>query len=385
MKVCMVVPHFFPHVGGGEQLYYDIAKGIQEQGYEVRIVTSSSAGICGNKSYEGLDCYYCDWKIVFGHPIVKRKDIVPHIQWADIVHTTIFTTAIKSRKVSKRYKKPCVITIHEVIGKKWFWIVPSKIKASMFLMYERLICKQPFDAYHVVSEATKNDYISSIKRKDNIFRIYNSIELPDKSLIDKEEINYIEYFDLKKSDKTFLYFGRPAQNKGIFVLEEAIHILKEKNKIPENVKFCWLLAEDPAPQRAKLLKLIQKHGTTQCMRIRKPVKRTELFKIISSVDYVIIPSITEGFGFSAVEACSLKKKVICSNGGSLPEVIFGQCLMYENRNAEDLANKIERALNSDDAFQEIPEKRFEKDRMVKEIMQMYESLKFIECKKEKRC
>jgi glycosyltransferase involved in cell wall biosynthesis len=371
----MVVPHFLPHVGGGEQLYFDIAKGLAEEGYEVRVVTSSSAGVYGNVPYQGIDTYYYTWKMFCGHPIVKSKDISEHIKWADLVHTTMFTTATKTRLMAKKYGKPCVITIHEVLGNKWFWIEKSKIKALMFDFYERFICRQLFDAYHVVSDATKKDYEHFCGKKRNVIRIHNSIELPDIKEVEKEDIELKEYFELKDGEKSFLYFGRPAPNKGVFVLEEAIHILKQEGKIPSNIKFCWLLAKDPAPQREKLLALMNKHGIMESVKIQNSVKRNELFKLIHDTDYVIIPSITEGFGFCAVEACWLKKKIIYSSGGSLPEVVFGECLMFQNRNARDLADKISSVIsNKEGVFDLIPEKEFKKERMIQEIIKMYKSL-----------
>ena len=374
MRVCMIVPHFLPHVGGGEQLYFDIAKGLQEKGHEVRVITSSSAGITGNVPYKGIDSYYFNWKMFCGHPIVKARDIEEHIKWADLVHTTVFTTATKSRIISKKYKKKCIITIHEVLGNKWFWIEDNKIKALMFDIYERLICKQKFDAYHVVSDATKRDYEKFCGKTDKIYRIYNSVDLPSFEKIRDEKITIKDYFGIKEDEKCFLFFGRPAVNKGIFVLEEAIKKLNKKNLIPSNIKFCWLIARDPAPRREQLLDLLKKHDLEVIVKVMPSVKRNELFKLIMDADYVIIPSITEGFGFCAVEACSLEKKVLYSSGGSLPEVVYGKCLEFENMNSDDLANKIENIINMDeDAFEDIEVKHFEKNRMVNEIIDMYES------------
>lgn len=371
MRVCLVVPHFLPHIGGGEQLYYDIAKGLKENGHEVRVITSSSGGIHGNVPFDGIDTYYYDWKMLFGHPILKNSDLKPHIEWADIVHTTMFTTATKTRRNAVRYKKPCVITVHEVLGKKWFWIESSKIKALLFDIYERFICKQSFQAYHVVSDSTKKDFEYFCGKKNNIYRIYNSIEMPSDDEISKANIHIRDYFGLT-NEKCFLYYGRPAPNKGVFILEEAIKILKERNQIPNNVKFCWILANDPAPQRIKFMQLIEKYGIQDNVIIRNSVKRNELFKIISEADYVIIPSITEGFGFCAVEACTLKRKVIYSSGGSLPEVVFGKCLEFKNRNVNDLADKLHKVIKyGESAFENIATKSFEKERMVKEIISMY--------------
>lgn len=375
MKVCMVVPHFLPHIGGGEQLYYDIAKGLIENGYEVRVITSSSGGVKGNKPYEGVDAYYYDWSMFCGHPIVRFEDIKMHIEWADVIHTTMFTTATKTRILAQRMQKPCIITIHEVLGNKWFWIEKSKIKAFLFDVYERFICKQKFQAYHVVSDATKQDYEKFCGKNDKIFRIYNSVHMPSMESIKESLIDVKKYFELGESDKCFLFYGRPAPNKGVFVLEEAIEILATRGVIPDDIKFCMLLAKDPAPQREILIRKLNEKNLMSVVKIKPSVSRMQLFKIISQSDYVIIPSITEGFGFCAVEACSLNKHVIYSSGGSLPEVVFGKCLEFENRNAKDLADKIQQVIQKGpDVFTDIPRKEFKTERMVNEIIAMYRTV-----------
>ena len=375
MKICIVMPHFLPHVGGGELLWFDIAKGLQNEGHEVRVITSGSAGIKGNVPYQGVNAYYYPWQMFCGHPIVKAKDIAPHIQWADIVHTTMFTTATKTRMLSKQYKKPCILTIYEVLGNKWFWFEPSKLKAAVFEIYERFICKQHFTAYHTISDATKRDYKQFCGNDKGVVRIYCGVEMPDIDEISREKISINDYFELKDGEKSFLYFGRPAPNKGVFVLEEAIAKLEREGKIPKNIKFCCLLAKDPSAQREKLLKLIQKHQIMNAVIVKPSVKRNELFKIISEADYVVVPSITEGFGFSAAEACSLGSRVIYSSGGSLPEVVFGKTLMFENRNAYDLADKLYKVIcEGDEAFEVISEKTFDKEDMVRKIIKLYKKI-----------
>lgn len=196
MKICIIVPHFLPHVGGGELLWFDIAKGLQKEGQEVRVITSSSGGVQGNKPYQGINTYYYSWKLFCGHPIVKAKDIKAHIQWADIVHTTMFTPATKTRMLAKRYKKPCILTIYEVLGNKWFWFESSKIKAALFEIYERMICKQRFTAFHAISGATKRDYKQFCGNDKRVAKIYCGVEMPDLDAI-KQENKFKNVFWIK--------------------------------------------------------------------------------------------------------------------------------------------------------------------------------------------
>ncbi len=310
--------------------------------------------------------------MICGHPVIRIKDIREHIRWSDLVHTTMFTTATKTRILSQYYQKPCILTIHEVLGNKWFWVERSKLKALLFKIYESKVCKQPFNAYHVVSDSTKKDYERLCGKDNMVVRIYNSVQMIQLEKVEQELISVKDYFNLEERERSFLYFGRPARNKGVFILEAAVAKLYREGKVPENVRFCWLLAEEPCGQRQMLLDSMERHGIMDKVSVRESVNRKKLMKIISGVDYVIIPSITEGFGFCAVEACTLGKNVIYSSGGSLPEVVFGKCLMFHNMDVDDLAEKLQMVIErGDKVFKHIPEKYFEKDRMVAEMLCLY--------------
>jgi glycosyltransferase involved in cell wall biosynthesis len=85
-----------------------------------------------------------------------------------------------------------------------------------------------------------------------------------------------------------------------------------------------------------------------------------------------VPSITEGFGYTAAESCSLGKRIIASDGGSLPEVVSGQALFFENRNSKDLAAKILLAAKGE--FENLDKKIFDWENSTKELLGIYENL-----------
>lgn len=375
MKICLICPHFLPHIGGGEQLVYDIAKNLIAEGHEVRVVSSGSGGVVGHVPYEGIDAYYYGWRILFGHPVVRGRDLKEHIRWADIVHTAVFTPAIPSLRLARRYGKPCMVTVHEVIGDKWYWFVKPKWKAFAFKWFEHHVCKPRYDAVHVVSDSTKKDFEKYIGKREGLVRVYNSSHMPPAESYLSEQIDFRSYFGLSDGEKGFLYFGRPAVNKGVFVLEEAIAELKRRGRLTKDVKFCFVLSAQPADSRTQLLSRMERDGITDSVIIRDSLPRLQLFKVISGADYVVVPSITEGFGFCAVETCSIGRPIIYSNGGSLPEVVFGKTLSFENRKAESLADRLYEVMESGDAaFVEIPEKSFEEKAMTAQIMEMYKMI-----------
>ena len=373
MKITFIVPHFPPHVGGGEQLYLDVCKGLTARGHKVRVVTSASGGVLGQRKYEGIDVWYCNWKLLFGHPIVKTEDIKEHVKWCDVVHTAIYSTALKSINASKKMGKPCVVTLHEVMGDKWSLFEPDPIKAAAFRVYESMILKNA-ENVHVVSDATKRDYQKYCHKWGNVFRIYNFLNLPDDEIIAGVDTSFRTAFSLNENERGILYFGRPAPNKGIFVLLEAISLIKDYLK-GKDICFCFVLSKDPVKGREKAENLIENYGISDYVKVRNSFPRNELLKILSEADLCVIPSITEGFGYSACESCYYKRPVISSDGGSLKEVVSGKALFFRNKDAKDLAEKIlEYIGNGTNNFESIPKKVFDKEAIIDEYLDMYKKL-----------
>ena len=374
MKLTWIVPHFPPHVGGGEKLYCDVCSELVKRGFDIRVVTSASGGLKGHYRIKGMDVYYCDWPMLFGHPIVRFKDIIRHIKWCDIVHTAIYSTAIKTNLAAALLGKKCVTTIHEVMGDKWFFFEKNRLKAMAFRIYEKLIISL-CSYVHVISEATAADFKKYGGRCRRLFKIYCFLDLSPKSLIEKADIEFKELFSVKPEEKGILYFGRPAKNKGIFVLLKAIRLFASKADINGRAVFCMILADEPADCRKKVLEYIDQNNMSSFVRVIPSLPRAELLKAVSGCDLCVIPSVTEGFGYSAAEACALKVPVIASDGGSLKEVVSGNCLFFRNRDSAGLAKALYDFIENGTAhFMSVKEKRFERDRAIDEYVGMYGSI-----------
>lgn len=372
MKILYVLPHFYPHIGGSEQAFMDIiSEIIKRKDVEVRVVTSQSGSKKAKDTYNGIDIFYYNWKILFGHPLVKPADLEKHVKWADVVHVGVYSPVIPTLSVCKKHKKPSIVTAHEVLGNKWYWIESNPIKATIFKMYESLNVHQKCTYYHTPSDATKNDLYKCNKKANvkNIYWISDKLEIDSTKDYDK----FNNYFGLKDKNKVFLNYGRPGKTKGIFVylnaIKEVTNTLPKKNL--KNIKFCFLMADDPISEKQRFLKQVRDNNLNDYIIVKSAVKHDEIWNFINCADYIVIPSITEGFGLSAIEACESKKNVIHSSAGSLPEVTFGNVLQFENRNSHELANAIIETIKGNNLFVNKKKKDFSKKTIGNEFIKMY--------------
>lgn len=363
MKICFILEHFFPHIGGSEMMFMEMAHHLTQMGCEVKVATSHSGGILGRRSYGRVEVHYFPWRNLWGHPVPKKKDLTDFVKWADIVHTSIHTAAPIASALSKKFNKPCVLTVHEVLGKKWFW-VENPLKALLFRLYESFELKRSYTLYHAVSEATKRDLLKEKISPTQVVMIPLGI---------KRTFLQTPPHMSQKIDpvRTFLYFGRAGKTKGLNVLLAAIEQVKEQ--LPSDIRFLFILSHNPPEGRKKVLKSIKNKKLDSIISTQEPKSEEELPVAILSSYCVVIPSVTEGFGLSAAETCHLGVPLIVSDGGALPEVVSGKVLFFQNRNPRDLAEKILRACNND--FSSIPKKHFSYEQSTRQLLTVYESLK----------
>ena len=60
---------------------------------------------------------------------------------------------------------------------------------------------------------------------------------------------------------------------------------------------------------------------------------------------LVLPSLAEGFGITALEAMTTGVPVVASNRGALPEVVGDAGILVDPENVSDLSNALERVLS----------------------------------------
>lgn len=369
MKICFVLEHFYPHVGGVETVFFEYAKRLSEKGEEVVVVTSNSGGVTGRKKMYEFEVIYLQCKSFFGHPLLPELKIEEFVKWADVIHTTTYTAALPAVKISKKLNKPCLITVHEALGPRWFKVEKNPIAALGFLLFEYYSIKKKFDCWHAISKSTKDDLIKYSVPENKINLIYHGINdvLWNPSV---EKSDLAGYLGFEENKKIFLYSGRPGKTKGIFMLLEAIR--RAKNDLPNDFGFGFILSDDPLKEKTRFEKEVRKYNLENLIKVADAVETEKLPGLRKAAYAVIIPSLTEGFGFNAAETSSLGVPIISSDAGSLPEIASGKLLFFENGDADDLAKKI--ILATQNKFETIPLKTFDWDASIKTLLALYGKL-----------
>ncbi len=88
-----------------------------------------------------------------------------------------------------------------------------------------------------------------------------------------------------------------------------------------------------------------KEGLSEQVSLIDSVPYKELGHYLKAADCVIVPSLSEGFGYVVLEACEMGKPVVATDNTSIPEVIWGKYVLVPPRDAKAIAEGVVNVVN----------------------------------------
>lgn len=201
--------------------------------------------------------------------------------------------------------------------------------------YERLddAILRYFDAIICVSELSAKK-LSITKNNSRVFVISNAVDIEE--IEDLCSSNNGE-LDIHKKDneKLAVYAGRLSKEKGLFYFTGAAKILLSNRK---DIKFVIL---GDGSERKKLQKIIKDNQLSEFVHLLG--FRNNIYRYFKSMDFLVLPSITEGMPLVILEAFALGKPVIATNVGGIPEVVLNgfNGILVNPKDVRALAQSIE--------------------------------------------
>ncbi len=364
MRILFILEHFTPSVGGVEKLFSTLAENLSEN-HEVTVLTLKLPGTQSEERTGNLHIKRVSAINRYLFSFLSIPKAIRLAKNADVIHTTTYNGALPAWIAAKIAHKKVVITVHEVLGHKWH-LLPgmSTFKSTLHRLAEKLILLLPFDKYICVSEATKKDlqYFTHIS-ESKISVIYNGIDYNQWRR--HQNLSIPTHGGVSK----FLYYGRPGYTKG---LDYLLYAWKGVIETGKKVTLKLILGEQPETLRKQTLRKIFTMGLATTVEIHNPMPEDALIQTLSLADCIIIPSLTEGFGFNVVENAALHNRVIATSAGSIPEVISGEYILCEPMSVKSLQEAIIKA--TENRFLKAPLKQFELSETVAHYKKLYQNL-----------
>lgn len=257
----------------------------------------------------------------------------------DLVYTNTRLPVVGA-KIAKRLNIPHICHVREFCTAKplWGWWKHKDI----YNMSSKIIC---------ISQALSNSFIEKVP-KDKIVTIYNGIDSP---------LNLPKSYNPNSKILNIIIVGRLVPDKGQIDAIKAIDILLKKGM--KNLKL-HIVGSSPkrthvAWYEKELKKMVYDLSLSNYVQFHGEVK--DMISLRKKMDVELMCAICETFGRVTVEAMRSGLLVIGSNTGATPEIIQDNVtgMLYEQGNANSLADKLEKVYNNRVKFQKIVDKGYD--------------------------
>ncbi len=366
-------------MGGVERYIHEVSSRLIDRNYHVKIAAPT---VSNHASIEHMG------KIeILRFPILsfKRLDFSPRMQsyirseGFGIVHFHTFEILCRTLRLTLSQSIPYFVTTHGFIWEKPRNTIDYLAKAaggiiirSNFLNARRIFCVSRMDCMNV-------ERIVGTKADFNNRMVYspNGVEVNRFKVSGKEKFKERQGYE----DKIVItQIARFSRTKGQHVFLDAIHRVKEK--VPSNCVF--LLAGYLQDRRYfdELRQKASKMGLGNRLIFFANVSDEDLIRIYKETDIFVLPSLSEGFPLSILEAWASKCSVIATEVGGIPYFAKNghDSILIPSENAEALSQKILEVV-ADEALRkrlstngyERAAKEFSWDRVVDVITREYDS------------
>lgn len=203
-----------------------------------------------------------------------------------------------------------------------------------------------YDCIVTINETMKNGYLKNYNNKE-VVKIYNFLDF---DLIEKKAEEKLE----KDYGKYIISVGSLTENKNHKLLINVFKILKDKYKVSEK-----LLIAGEGKERENLEKQIRELNLENDVLLLG--QKENPYKYIKNSELYILPSKSEGFSLTLVEAMYLQKMIISTHNNGSEELVkenkYG--VLIEN-NADKMAEKINYYLKNRDERKKYEELGYER-------------------------
>lgn len=315
---CIFSAQYLPTVGGVERYTYNLAAKLVEQGSKVSIVTSRLKSTPDYENKNGIEIYRTPcYSLLNGRFPVSKKNkefrntmnILASKKFDHvIVNTRFYPLSLDGVRFASENNIRCMLIEHgtnhltvnnhllDYLGEKYEHYATEKLK---------LYC----DNFYGVSEACNEWLVHfGIKAKGVV---YNAIDLDTiNNLLSSPLENYRKLYNIPDNAVVVSFVGRFVKEKGVKNLLEAVKRVNQKGK---NV---YLLMAGDGP----LLESLKGQESDKIHFLGK-LTYQNVIALLKNSDIFCLPSESEGFPTSVLEAVACKCFVITTYRGGARELI----------------------------------------------------------------
>lgn len=322
MKLLHISPSYYPafKFGGPIQSVHLLNKELVKKGIRVDVLTTNAGQDSDYKitrlkdykiddegfyiidgvrvkylSFVGYEHYNFSLKIV--------KEIWKIIDNYDMVHITAVWNfpVLAGALISLIKKKPYIISPRGAIYKETIELKSTSFKKLYFNLFAKHYLNRA-SGIHFTTEDEKHKVIEHLKLKAPSFVVPNGIDL-------KEIENGDQRLERKIRDNYILILGRIDKKKGFDLLIPAFSIIAKKR----TELYLVIAGDQSTPYTQSVNRSIKELGLSERVIFTGEVTGDDKWALYKNALMFVLPSYSENFGMSAVEAMACSCPVVISD------------------------------------------------------------------------
>ncbi len=250
----------------------------------------------------------------------------------DLVHDPTGVCPFTLSAAWGRFRR--VVTIHDAIAFRF----PKGYPMLNNVLHRRYVptTVQNTDAVITVSEYARADLIRYLSiPSERLHVVPNGVGDAFRPIPDDEARAVAARYGLRPP--YMLTVGNLQARKNLRTLIAAVGALD-----PSTVPHRLAIVGQPMWDDGGVADMITREGLEDRVALTGYVADTDLPSVYSAADFLVFPSLHEGFGLPILEAMACGTPVISSSAASLPEVAGGAALLVDATDARALAGAMER-------------------------------------------
>lgn len=359
-KICIFSAQYLPHMGGVERYTYNLAKQLKEQGNKITVVTSNTENLKTFEQKEEADVYRLPaYDAMNGrYPVLKlnrqffqiHKRLLKENFDLIMINTRFYPHSVYGTILAKKMKTRCIMvehgtshmTVHNPIGDFLEQIVEHALT-----MIDKKNCKEYYGVSEACTEWLKHFHI----RASGV--LYNAIDLGQIEKI-KEFPCVIDYrgkYNIPENGVLVSFTGRLLKEKGILQLINAVKQLQSDGK----PVFLLIAGDGDEEKRVKEM-------ATDGIFLLGRLKFEEIIGMLQQTDIFCLPSDSEGFSTSVLEAAACNCYIITTERGGSKEMLLSRDygMIIKENDVETVKNALAEVMYEKDYRDQAVQKTYER-------------------------
>lgn len=313
LHVTMISETFHPFVGGVAAQLQASALALVERGHKVSIITKQFGESPQREEFRGLAVYRIPAH--GSRAVVSLKFVIGVLQQLrqlrpDVIHAhelLLPTTAALMAKAMLSI--PLIVTVHAsgpAIGEV------ARLRRARFGKQRWALLQKYVDAFVAISKVTDQDLAEAAVPAEKRIVIPNGIDMRRFAPVDETQKRTLRQQLGLDDVPTVIYTGRLASEKRVLTLVELWPAIRQQ------LPTAQLLMVGSGAQQAELQ---QRAGAG----IRFVGDQKEVAPWLQAADLFVMPSVSEGFSLSTLEALAVGLPCVATAVGAIPEfIVHGQ-------------------------------------------------------------